>query len=129
MSRIFVVERHTDIRALLEIVIARLGHEPVLYDPAEEGIPEVDAAIVDPDGPGLVIAQRLRARRIPAVFTSIFPPERDTLDLEPVAYLVKPFPLYALERALAAAVDASRDLGTGQSQAPPIGAGGTPPNR
>jgi hypothetical protein len=129
VSRIFVFERHTDIRSLLEIVIARLAHEPVLYDPAEDGIPDVDAAIVDPDGPGLVVAQRLRARRVPAVFTSIFPPERDTLDLEPVAYLVKPFPLYALARALATAVDASGDLANGRSQPPPIGAGGTPPNR
>jgi DNA-binding response OmpR family regulator len=110
MSRILLVEPHPDIRSLLEIVIVRLGHEPVAHDGADDGIPDVDAAVVDPDGPGLVIARRLRARRVPAVFTSIFPPDRDMLGLDPVAYLVKPFPLYALEHALTAAVDAAHDL-------------------
>lgn len=124
-----MVEPHPDIRSLIEIVIVRLGHEPVLHDGADDGIPEVDAAVVDPDGTGLVIAQRLRARSVPTVFTSIFPPERERLDLEPVAYLVKPFPLYALEHAVTAAVDAASDRSARRSQAPPIGAGGTPPNR
>ncbi len=110
MSRILIVEPHRDIRELLSIVIVRLGHEPVLHDGADERIADVDAAVVDPDGAGIMIAQRLRARRVPSVFTSIFPPERDTLDLEPVAYLLKPFPLYALEHAVTAAVDAARDL-------------------
>jgi hypothetical protein len=105
-----VVEPHRDIRELLAIVIVRIGHEPVVHDPADERIAEVDAAVVDPDGAGLVIAQRLRARRVPSVFTSIFPAERDLLALEPVAYLLKPFPLYALEHALTAAVDAAHDL-------------------
>jgi hypothetical protein len=38
------------------------------------------------------------------LFTSIYPPDAEALDLEPAAYLVKPFPLYALERALEAAL-------------------------
>ena len=38
------------------------------------------------------------------LFTSIYPAEHDVLALEPAAYLVKPFPLYALERALEAAL-------------------------
>ena len=37
-------------------------------------------------------------------FTSIFPAEAETLDLTPSAYLVKPFALYALEKALGDAV-------------------------
>ena len=110
MSRILLVEPHPDIRSLLEIVIVRLGHQPVAYEGTEAGIPDVDAAVVDLDGPGLVVAQRLRARHVPAVFTSIFPPEPELLGLDPVAYLVKPFPLYALEHALTAAVDAAHDL-------------------
>ena len=73
-------------------MIVRLGHEPVVHDGADERIADVDAAVVDPDGAGIVIAQRLRARRVPSVFTSIFPPERDTLDLEPVAYLCEAVP-------------------------------------
>jgi hypothetical protein len=38
------------------------------------------------------------------LFTSIFPPDADLLALEPTAYLVKPFPLDALERALDSAL-------------------------
>jgi hypothetical protein len=40
------------------------------------------------------------------LFTSIYPAEADILELAPAAYLVKPFPLYALERALSAALAA-----------------------
>ena len=106
MSRILVVEPHRDIRSLLEIVIARLGHEAVVHDATEELVADVDAAVIDPGQPGaLVIAQRLSARCVPTVLTSIFPPDRDALDLGPVAYLVKPFPLYALEDALATALE------------------------
>ena len=110
MSRILIVEPHRDIRELLSIVIVRLGHEPVVHEGGDDGIADADAAVVDTDGAGLLVAQRLRARRVPSVFTSIFPAERDALDLEPVAYLLKPFPLYALEHAVTAAVDAARDL-------------------
>jgi CheY-like chemotaxis protein len=110
VSRILVVEPHRDIRELLSIVIVRLGHEPVFQDDGDERFADVDAAVVDPDGAGRVAARRLRARRVPSVFTSIFPPEPDILALEPVAYLLKPFPLYALEHAVAAAVDSARDL-------------------
>ena len=110
MSRIRIVEPHRDIRELLSIVVLRLGHEPIVHEGPDDGIADVEAAVVDTDGAGLLVAQRLRARRVPSVFTSIFPAERDALDLEPVAYLLKPFPLYALEHAVAAAVDAARDL-------------------
>jgi hypothetical protein len=41
---------------------------------------------------------------VPVLFTSIYPAESDVLALEPAAYLVKPFPLYALERALVTAL-------------------------
>jgi DNA-binding response OmpR family regulator len=38
------------------------------------------------------------------VFTSIFPAEREALDLEPAAYFIKPFALQELEAALSAAL-------------------------
>jgi hypothetical protein len=38
------------------------------------------------------------------LFTSIYPADDDVLALDPAAYLVKPFPLYALERALQSAL-------------------------
>jgi CheY-like chemotaxis protein len=50
------------------------------------------------------IARALRSRNVPVLFTSIYPAETAALALAPEAYLVKPFPLYALERALQSAL-------------------------
>lgn len=97
MARILICEPHDDISALLELVVRRLGHEPVTG--RETG--PVDAAVIEPgEEDGLRLARELRARDVPVLFTSIYPPEAEVLALEPTAYLVKPFPLYALERAL-----------------------------
>ena len=41
---------------------------------------------------------------MPLVFSSIYPPTAELLALEPAAYLLKPFALYALERALSHAL-------------------------
>ena len=102
MARILIVEPHAYIRRLLELVVLRLGHEPVV---TSEGLPdpeEIDAGVIEPgDGSGLALARRLRARGCPIVLTSIFPAGAEARSLEPVAYLVKPFPLHKLERALA----------------------------
>jgi DNA-binding response OmpR family regulator len=54
----------------------------------------------------LKVARNLRAKNVPVLFTSIYPPDDEVLALEPAAYLVKPFPLYALERALQQALAA-----------------------
>ena len=107
MARILIVEPHRDIRFLLEVVVTRLGHVPVA-DPGEaDETPDVDAAVIDPDeAASFALAARLHSEAVPVVFTSIFPPRPETLELEPVAYLLKPFPLYALEDALACAVGA-----------------------
>jgi DNA-binding response OmpR family regulator len=105
VARILIIEPHADIRALLELVVRRLGHEPVLYGGGEIESIAIDAAVVEPgEGEGLRLAQRIRARGIPVLFTSIFPAGDEALGLQPHAYLVKPFPLYALENALAAAL-------------------------
>ncbi|HUZ81737.1 MAG TPA: hypothetical protein VMU73_05780, partial [Gaiellaceae bacterium] len=53
---------------------------------------------------GLRLAESLRAKNVPVLFTSIYPPNDVLLEFGPAAYLVKPFPLYALERALEAAL-------------------------
>jgi DNA-binding response OmpR family regulator len=99
-----ICEPHDDISALLELVVRRLGHEPVACD--GDGPEEVDAAVIEPgDEHGLRLARRLREDGVPVLFTRIYPAENATLELEPAAYLVKPFPLYALERALGAALD------------------------
>ena len=105
MARVLICEPHDDITALLELVVRRLGHEPVLYTggPAEQI--GVDAAVIEPgEEAGIRIAESLRSRNVPVLFTSIYPADNDVLALAPAAYLVKPFPLYALERALQAAL-------------------------
>jgi len=101
MARVLICEPHDDISALLELVVRRLGHEPVSFGGAAVEHAGVDAAVIEPGEPeGLHLAQTLRAQNVPVLFTSIYPPSEHLLGLGPAAYLVKPFPLYALERAL-----------------------------
>jgi hypothetical protein len=104
VARILICEPHDDISALLELVVRRLGHEPVTYCEGDS-LSGIQAAIIEPADPnGLRLAAELRERDVAVLFTSIYPADDGVLDLEPVAYLIKPFPLYALERALAAAL-------------------------
>ena len=101
MARVLICEPHDDISALLELVVRRLGHEPVPFCGAAVDHIGVDAAVIEPgEADGLRLAQTLRAQNVPVLFTSIYPPDDNLLELRPSAYLVKPFPLYALERAL-----------------------------
>src|SRR4029079_4217341 len=101
MARVLICEPHDDITALLELVVRRLGHEPVLYTGGRPEQIGVAAAVTEPgEEAGIRIAESLRSRNVPVLFTSIYPADNDVLALAPAAYLVKPFPLYALERAL-----------------------------
>jgi CheY-like chemotaxis protein len=105
VARILIVEPHSDIRSLLEHVVRRLGHEAVYPDGSGGPVPDVDAAVIEPgDFAGLRFARQVRELGCPVVFTSIFPAEREALDLEPAAYFVKPFALQELEEALVAAL-------------------------
>jgi CheY-like chemotaxis protein len=105
VARVLICEPHDDISALLELVVRRLGHEPVAFAGGDVDHIGVDAAVIEPGEPSaLEVAKTLRSRNVPVLFTSIYPPDATALDLQPAAYLVKPFPLYALERALEAAL-------------------------
>lgn len=105
MARVLICEPHDDISALLELVVRRLGHEPVPYMGGSVDHLGLDAAVIEPgEESALRLAEGLRARDVPVLFTSIYPAEREVLELKPAAYLVKPFPLYALERALESAL-------------------------
>jgi DNA-binding response OmpR family regulator len=105
VARILICEPHDDISALLELVVRRLGHEPITFDGGDVEHVELDAAVIEPgEASALQVARSLRLRNVPVLFTSIYPAEAEVLELEPAAYLVKPFPLYALERALEAAL-------------------------
>jgi DNA-binding response OmpR family regulator len=103
VARVLICEPHDDINALLELVVRRLGHEPVCYSGGDIDEVDVDAAVIEPgEAPGRAVALALRSRDVPVLFTSIYPADAELLALDPSAYLVKPFPLYALERALQA---------------------------
>lgn len=105
MARVLICEPHDDISALLELVVRRLGHEPVRHVHGEVEHIGVDAAVIEPgEELGFEVARALRAQGVPVLFTSIYPAEAEALDLDPAVYLVKPFPLYALERALSGAL-------------------------
>jgi CheY-like chemotaxis protein len=101
VARVLICEPHDDISALLELVVRRLGHEPVAFAGGDVEHIGVDAAVIEPgEAAALILARKLRAGDVPVLFTSIYPPDAEVLALQPAAYLVKPFPLYALERAL-----------------------------
>jgi CheY-like chemotaxis protein len=105
MARVLICEPHDDVRALLELVVRRLGHEPAAYLGRPVEHIGVDVAVIEPgESDGLSLALSLRAQNVPVIFTSIYPPTDDLLQLAPSAYLVKPFPLYTLERALVQAL-------------------------
>ena len=105
MARVLICEPHDDIVALLELVVRRLGHEPIVHRGDGRDPVGIDAAVIEPgEQDGLRLARSLAASDIPVLCTSIYPPDAELLDLTPAAYLVKPFPLYALERALDAAL-------------------------
>ena len=105
MARILICEPYEDVSALLELVVRRLGHEPVLFEGGDLDRIGVDAAVVEPgDDVALRVARALRIKGVPVLFTSIYPPTDHALALQPVAYLVKPFTIDALERALAEAL-------------------------
>jgi CheY-like chemotaxis protein len=110
VARVLICEPHDDIAALLELVVRRLGHEPTFCADESVGYIGVDAAVIEPgEELGMNLARSLRMHGVPVLFTSIYPADSDALALAPAAYLVKPFPLYALERALAGALAEAPD--------------------
>jgi hypothetical protein len=105
VARILIVEPHAEVRELLERVVGRLGHEAV---PAQAGgldLSSVDACVLEPAASaGDEAAHALAQAGIPTVCVSIWPPSAGLHELDPVAYLLKPFALDDLERALVDAV-------------------------
>jgi CheY-like chemotaxis protein len=97
MARVLISEPHADNDALLRRAVERLGHEIV----DDRDVEQVDVAVIEPAEPeGVRLARRLRERAVPFLFTSVHPPAPEDLALAPVAYLVKPFPLSAVEQVL-----------------------------
>ena len=82
-------------------MIARLGHEAVAAQPGGLDLSAIDACLLEPAvRGGEETARALAEAAIPTVCVIIWPPSAELEQLEPVAYLLKPFSLGDLERAL-----------------------------
>jgi CheY-like chemotaxis protein len=105
VGRVLILEPQSEIRQLVGRVAGRLGHEALTEPPAP--LHGIDAIVLEPESlRGLTVAQELRERspELPIICASIAAPSAKTRALGPVAYLLKPFTLQDLERALSSAL-------------------------
>jgi hypothetical protein len=97
MARILISEPRQDVRRLLEHMVARLGHEPMLVRvSAPEQLQSADVLVVEPAAPtGAVLAQAacIVNPSLPLICASVTapPPELAELGVLFAAALVKPF--------------------------------------
>lgn len=105
VARILIIEPDEEVRGLISWVVRRLELEPLEYDRFGD-VPDVAAVLVEPAAAGAIEAARAvrEATGAGVVCVSIQPPDAETAVLEPVAHLLKPFPLLELERALLSAL-------------------------
>lgn len=98
-----ILEPHPELRELLGLIVANLGHEPLAYEGTAVELEEPDVVLLEPAWErGLSVARTLRAARprLPIVYASIYPATAETQALEPVSHLLKPFGLAELGRSL-----------------------------
>jgi|GEM_PF-6243374 len=108
-TRALIEEPNVDVRDLIAALLARLGCEPLVRPPLDDGgLPEVDLIIAEPAS---VAAQRVFVAhghcqsRIPIVCVSIYPRVRALLPRPVAAYFVKPFSVADLQVAIRAALE------------------------
>ena len=116
VMKVLICEPHAEVRALLGHVVTRLGFEPVYADTRSGGVladADVDVLLIEPADPTALStarALRLRRRELPIICASIYPDSPGAERLRPLAYLMKPFALVELERALVTAVESTVGL-------------------
>ena len=102
MATILIVDPDAATRSLLEVLCRRLGHAPVGAVDWIDGA-EPDLLLLEPASrPGMRLARGFRRRfpHLPILCVSIDGPSGETLSLDPVAHVMKPFRRSQLERAL-----------------------------
>jgi DNA-binding response OmpR family regulator len=102
VATVLIVDPDPATRSLLELLLLRLGHRPI--GPREwVGGEEPDAVLLEPASkPGLRLARGVRRRypALPILCVSIDGPSTESVGLEPVAHVMKPFRRNQLEAAL-----------------------------
>ena len=100
MSRVLIEEIHSDVRKLLEVILARLGHETVALTHQRPHASEIDLLIVEPTSArASELVRTLRRERpdLPIVAVSIAPRAGEWDQLELSGYLMKPFTISEIE--------------------------------
>jgi hypothetical protein len=103
-ASILICEADPDVRRLLIVLMARLGHTAVVLDQSVEVPPRGDVLLLEPSSPRCVEAAR-KARllypELPVVAMGVLPEDAGFLSAGPLALIEKPFTAEALEAAVA----------------------------
>jgi CheY-like chemotaxis protein len=102
VATILIVDPDPATRSLLELLCQRLGHRPIGSREWIDGV-EPDLLLLEPASrPGVLLARGFRRRfpQLPILCVSIDGPSAETMALNPVAHVMKPFRRSQLERAL-----------------------------
>ena len=115
---ILLVEDEDMVRAVAERALARAGYSVVTASQGEEGLErfaamdKIDLIVSDVvmptmDGPAMVRAMRAKRPALPVLFMSGYAEEqlRQSINIEDVAFLPKPFSVAQLTEAVSAALD------------------------
>lgn len=121
---ILIVEDEDMVRAVAERALTRAGYSVVTAAQGEEGLErfaemeKVDLVISDVvmptmDGPAMVRAMRAKRPQLPVLFMSGYAEEqlRQSIDIDHVAFLPKPFSVAQLAEATSAALDEAAHRG------------------
>ncbi len=107
MASILLSEADPDVRRLLVVLLARIGHAAIVLGGGTEVPPPADLLLLEPASQPY-LEQALIARELdpslPIVCVSVLPAEARFLTLGPLAYLEKPFTLEELDAAIEAAL-------------------------
>jgi CheY-like chemotaxis protein len=98
-ASILICEVDPDVRRLLIVLMARLGHTAVVLDASVEVPPRADVLLLEPSSPRCVEkahAVRRRFPRLPIVAMGALPESAASLADGPVVHLEKPFSVDAL---------------------------------
>src|ERR1700694_65789 len=106
MARIGIAEPSADISRLIELIVVELGHEAFTVEKPDDLGHGCDVLVAEPASPvALAAARWLRSKRphAPIVLVSERPGNVDTVALQPVVHLLKPFTLSELAEAIGVA--------------------------